>query len=204
MIDADNWRQTSIDEVVSIFSGAGVSWWIAGGWALDLFLGRITRDHKDIDVQILRRDQLAIQRHLADWKLFKTNQPGLEPWPQGEMLEPPVNSVWARENDDSRWALDIKLMETEGDCWVYRRDPRIRGKIRQLGLRTGTGIPYIAPEVQLLFKSAGTDEKDLADLDVTLPMLSRDKVEWLLDCLRLQYQSGHEWIDRIEYWSNKA
>lgn len=82
MIDADNWRQTSIDEVVSIFSGAGVSWWIAGGWALDLFLGRITRDHKDIDVQILRRDQLAIQRHLADWKLFKTNQPGLEPWPQ--------------------------------------------------------------------------------------------------------------------------
>ena len=30
------------------------AWWVAGGWALDLFLGRMTRPHHDVDVAILR------------------------------------------------------------------------------------------------------------------------------------------------------
>jgi hypothetical protein len=36
------------------FSG---HWWIAGGWAVDLFLGEQTRVHDDVDVAVLRRDE---------------------------------------------------------------------------------------------------------------------------------------------------
>lgn len=201
MIDLDNWGLTSVEDVAEWFDGVAAPWWIAGGWALDLFLGTTSRAHKDVDIQILRTDQLEFQRHFRDWELFKANQPGLAPWPEGEFLDPPVYSVWARRESDSPWAFDIKLMEIEQDCWVYRRLPSIRGKIDQLGLRTGSGIPYIAPEIQLLYKSAGNSDKDRADLEITLPRLHPDQITWLLDCLRLQYQDGHEWIGRIEHWS---
>ena len=51
------WQPWQPKEVARFFSTLTVPWWIAGGWALDLFLGEQTRDHEDIDVQILRRDQ---------------------------------------------------------------------------------------------------------------------------------------------------
>ena len=32
--------------------GADVSWWLFGGWGLDARLGRVTRDHGDIEVWV--------------------------------------------------------------------------------------------------------------------------------------------------------
>ena len=46
-------------------------WWVAGGWAVDLFLGRRTRPHKDIEIALYRHDQSALQEHLAGWSLRK-------------------------------------------------------------------------------------------------------------------------------------
>lgn len=59
-IDDTNWSPLSVQELARVLSGLGVPWWIAGGTALDLFLGETTRHHDDIDVQILRNDQLVI------------------------------------------------------------------------------------------------------------------------------------------------
>src|SRR4029078_7200191 len=44
-------------------------WWIPGGWALDLWLGRTTRDHADLDIATLRRSQRMFWDRLADWDL---------------------------------------------------------------------------------------------------------------------------------------
>jgi hypothetical protein len=38
-----------ISEVVAIASEARVEVWLRGGWAMDFFLGDVTRDHVDID-----------------------------------------------------------------------------------------------------------------------------------------------------------
>ena len=59
------WDPLSIKEVQSLLEGAGFAWWIAGGWAIDLFIGYQTRDHCDIDVLIRRDDQLALQNLLS-------------------------------------------------------------------------------------------------------------------------------------------
>jgi len=40
-------------------------WFIAGGWAVDLFLGRVTRSHKDIEIAIVRADQGALRAYLS-------------------------------------------------------------------------------------------------------------------------------------------
>jgi hypothetical protein len=42
------WRQTNPVEVFEWLHTLPVYWWIAGGWALDLFLGETTRPHADI------------------------------------------------------------------------------------------------------------------------------------------------------------
>jgi len=203
VIDPDNWGPLPVDEVARLFKDLGIPWWIAGGWALDLYLGKVGREHIDTDVLILRNDQLVVQEHLSDWKLFKTKQPGLAPWPNGEYLNQPVNSIWVRQDDDSPWSFEIMLMNTEQDRWVYRRLPSIRGRISDMGLSTDSGIPYIAPEIQLLYKSGTKRDKDRFDLERTLPHLPADKITWLLECLRQQYPSGHEWMDCIEGWSKK-
>jgi Aminoglycoside-2''-adenylyltransferase len=38
-----------IAEVVAMTVECGVELWLRGGWAMDFFLGAITRDHRDID-----------------------------------------------------------------------------------------------------------------------------------------------------------
>jgi hypothetical protein len=46
-----------------------VPWCIGGGWAIDLWLGRVTRRHADVDVVILRRDQHTVRRTMGeDWR----------------------------------------------------------------------------------------------------------------------------------------
>jgi hypothetical protein len=46
---------------------AGGPWWIAGGCAIELAVGQPVRDHADVDVLVLRRDRLAVQRALPGW-----------------------------------------------------------------------------------------------------------------------------------------
>jgi len=202
-LDPHNWSPLSVEEAATVCEGVSVPWWIAGGWAVDLFVGRTTRAHGDIDVLILRRDQMAVQKHLSDWQLFKTKQldpPHLAPWPTGEFLDPPINDVWARsELHDGPWRFQLMLMEAEGDRWVYRRLPTIGGRIADMGLVTDAGIPYLAPEIQLLFKSGTGQQKDLDDLAAVLPVLPRQRAEWLLRCLQAQYLTGHPWIDEIQH-----
>src|SRR4051794_35699235 len=38
-----------IAEVVVMSKDQGLELWLRGGWAMDFFLGRITREHRDID-----------------------------------------------------------------------------------------------------------------------------------------------------------
>jgi hypothetical protein len=46
--------------VAALLAGIDSPWWIAGGWALDLFIGDQTRAHEDLDVGILRRDVIDV------------------------------------------------------------------------------------------------------------------------------------------------
>ena len=43
--------------------------WLAGGWAIGAWLGGPTREHEDLEISILRRDQTLLRRHLPGWAL---------------------------------------------------------------------------------------------------------------------------------------
>ena len=85
--DVYTWEPLPAAKVAELLSGLKVPWWIAGGCAIDLFVGRQTRSHGDTDVLIQREDQLEVQAHLSDWDLHRANYPGLVPWKEGEYLK---------------------------------------------------------------------------------------------------------------------
>lgn len=49
------------------FARYSLPWYVAGGWAVDLFLGRRTRPHEDIEVAVLRRDQGSLRHAFEGW-----------------------------------------------------------------------------------------------------------------------------------------
>jgi len=180
------WQPLAPHEAAALFAGAEFPWWVAGGWAIDLFLGHQTRTHHDLDVGVLRRDQLAVHAFLARWELWAAYPPGqLRKWEAGESLPVEVHDVWCREAAGDPWRFQLMLNESSGDHWVYRRDPSVTRPLTQVILATEDGIPYLAPEVQLLFKATHPRAKDDADLASALRVLSRESRDWLVMHARL-------------------
>ena len=56
------WQAYSISEVKQLLKNAAFPWWIAGGLAIELFVGRALRPHADIDVLLLRKDQILARK----------------------------------------------------------------------------------------------------------------------------------------------
>lgn len=196
--EARDWDPMYPDEVLELLGGLEVPWWLAGGWAIEAFVGRPLRDHGDTDVVIRRDDQLRVQEYLSDWDLHKTKQPGLAPWPRGEILPPGVNDVWCRPAPARPWRLQLMLLETKGDAWIFRRDSGIRGPLAELGRMATSGIRYLRPEVQLLYKARPESiAKDEIDFAAAEPLLVGSERTWLKKCLERRFPSGHRWIDAL-------
>jgi hypothetical protein len=195
------WEPMSVEDAAELMSGADVPWWVAGGWAIDLFLGRQTRAHGDTDILIRREDQLIAQEHLSGrgLLLYKTQQPGLKPWLPGEFLARPIDDIWCRWTSESPWVLQLMLLCTDADHWVFKRDPTIRGPLEGLGRQTAAGIPYVCPHIQLLYK-AGRDiiAKDQSDLDLAAPRMHPGEQRWLLRRLERRFPDGHPWIEQLK------
>jgi hypothetical protein len=168
-------------------------WWIAGGWALDLFLGRQTRAHADIEVALLRGDQAALRTHLSGWELHYVRDRRLEPWPEGRYLQLPIHEVWGRKHGQEAWQLELLLNEHVDGDWLFRRDTRIRRPLTDVGVVTENGLPALAPEIVLLYKAANPQPRDQLDFATVLPSLDERRKSWLTSALRLAYPD-HAWL----------
>src|SRR5689334_12704830 len=96
------WQPWSPREVAALFAALPVPWWVAGGWAIDLFLGRQTREHEDIDIQVLRRDQHAVRALFGVWDMQAALPPprdeswAFRPWHLGDVLDVAIHDIWCR------------------------------------------------------------------------------------------------------------
>jgi hypothetical protein len=136
--------------IAALMSGFDHPWFIAGGWAIDLFLGHIRRPHKDLDFTIFRRDQLALQQHLASFDLKKIvdrdNQSYPEPWPQGEWLDLPIFQVFVEIGPDGWPTIEALFSETEGDEWWWRKNPQVRRPYPSSASSRPSASPASAPK----------------------------------------------------------
>jgi hypothetical protein len=193
----EGWQPIRISEVAALFAGFDGPWWLAGGVAIELFVGAPFRSHGDIDVVILRTDQSRLHDALAGWELWAVDPPGaLRPWPAGEVLPASVHDIWCRDRPDGPWRLQVMIDESDGACWVSRRDPRIRRPLVSLG-HDADGVPYLAPEVQLFYKSRRPRPRDELDFSMALPHLSPDQRHWLDEALAMT-DERHPWRERLD------
>jgi hypothetical protein len=197
--DAYVWDPLPIPQVAQLLRGLAAPWWIAGGCAIDLFVGRQLRAHGDTDILVRRSDQQALQAHLRGWDLHRALYPGLRPWQAGEFLEGRYRDIWCRRRPAEPWCLQAMLVDTEADQWIFKRDPAIRGPLSTMGLTSPEGIAYLAPEIQLLYKARPqTLEKDQIDFDAAAPLLGTARAQWLLEKLHQRFPGGHPWVDALD------
>ncbi len=198
MAELGPWSPLSLDEATRLMSGLGAPWWIAGGWAIDLFVGSVTREHADMDIAILRRDQDALARLLDGWDIHVAAAGVLTPWKAGDWLEGGKRwQIWARPAPDAPWALEILFEEANANRWLYRRNRAVSLPLKHFGRVADDRTPYVTPEVALLYKSNRlTLDKNRADFEVALPVMDAAAREWLKAALRL-IDPENLWIGRL-------
>lgn len=192
-VGAGSWRGLHPIDAANLLASSEAPWWIAGGWALELFRGTFPRPHGDLDVGMLRRDVSGVLHSFSTWEVFEAKDGRLTRLFAGCVPAPDVHSVWCRPTAADPWMIELMFDEADGDTWVYRRDPRIRRPMSLVVRHTQDTPPYLAPEIQLLYKSKGARERDDVDFAQTWPLLAADARRWLHDALELT-APDHKWI----------
>ena len=194
--------------IAEVMAGFRAPWALCGGWAIDAWLGRQTRDHGDIDILVFIQDQQALFDYLAGWQLVAhdphTSDDTAEPWDgrplglpghlhgrlnTGEGLPERVNAA-AQQG----FSLDIQLNDRSGDDWILPRQPRISLPLRNGVQRSPWDLPTAVPEVLLFFKACDLRRRDKLDFLGLLPHLTAEQRDWLRDAISL---IGHPWLSQL-------
>jgi hypothetical protein len=191
-----------VQAVVRLFSSFNKPWMVAGGWAISLHLRRVVRPHKDVDIAVFREHQLNVQRYLNNWQMYVAQSGTLRHWAPGEQLARNEHVIWAWKPGVAAGRVDLQpdvellFDERTATHWVYRREPSITLPLDIACLKSSDGIPYLAPEIVLLYKAKGTREADDTDFRAALPLLSDRQRAWLATSVST-VQPGHRWLRRL-------
>lgn len=190
---------TPLQVIATELDGCGLPWYFSSGWALDLFLGRVTRLHHDVDVILDYADQLKLRAHLSGrgWQFISPYEKRFSPLPEFMRLEPPRHQFHAHRGEEF---IDFLLSPIHGEVWHYRRQPEIVRHIRHMALTSPQGWLYLAPELVLLYKSVNTSgqerSKDQLDVKNVLPALDDEQRAWLRWAL-LATTPSHPWLAQL-------
>lgn len=204
--DRFEWDAWGPSEAARLLVGVAAPWYVAAGWAIDLFLGGKRREHEDLEIAVPAARFPEVARALEDFDLFVAGpNPDARPDAEGGIATPfaeagalleTVHQTWVLDRAAGRWRLDVFREPSDGDTWVCRRDERIRLPYDRVIEHTADGIPYAAPEIALLFKAKHARPKDEDDLAAAIPFLDEDRRRWLAGALELVHP-GHRWLDEL-------
>jgi len=122
-----------------------------------------------------------------------------------ERLQPDVYSY----KQPSEWHVkELNFIELGFDKrsngeYVARENPRVALPMEKAFLYRD-GIPYLAPEITLFYKSgkasmegAYAKPRTIADFKTIMPLLPDERKKWLLDAIDATYPNGYEWLDGL-------
>lgn len=185
------WAPWHPRELAARLTGIGTRWYFVAGWAIDLFLGRETREHHDVEIGVPAagfaqvRDTLPGTWHVVgDGRAWNATPEALDAHFQ----------TWLWQDDAYR--LDVFRDPHDGDDWLCRRDLTIRRPYAESLACTSDGIPFLVPEQVLLFKAKHDRDKDRHDLAEALPTMTSDARTWLRDALT-RLHPGHPWLGAL-------
>ena len=193
--DLTRWDAWDPADAAERLAGVEAPWYVAAGWALDLFVGGEMREHEDLEIAVPHERFEELRRALAEFDVFVPVGEGLvrplESLSSDEFAE--THQTWMREPSTGLWRLDVFREPSRGDTWICRRDARIRLPFAAAIAHTRDGIPYAQPEITLLYKAKHNRDKDEADFAAVLPLLTPPRRRWLASALELVHP-GHRWL----------
>jgi len=182
-------------EVAQRLAGIAAPWYVAGGWALDLFHGRQTREHEDIEIAIPAAAFPEVRDRFPGYA-FDTVSDGWIWVNAGSAALAAAHQTWLRDPATGNYLLDVFREPHDGDTWICRRDEAIRFHYAEITRHTTDGIPYLAPELVLLFKAKHARPKDQADFDQAVPRLTSAQRATLAGLLA-RVHPAHRWLARL-------
>jgi hypothetical protein len=188
----DPWRP---EQVAERLADVSVPWYIAAGWALDLFRGEQTREHGDLEIAVPARGFALIRDRLADLECDAVDSGLIWRSASADTLAATFQT-WLREPGTGRYLLDVFREPHDGETWICRRDETIRLPYAEIIRHTPDGLPYLRPELVLLFKAKHARPKDEQDFAGTLPLLD-DAQRSTLTALLARVHPGHPWLARL-------
>lgn len=191
----DRWAPLSPSSVAGLFRDTAARWWLSGGIAFDLWLGRATRPHGDIDVSVLRADWEVLAQALPTaLEAHAALDGAILPLPRGPAPEK-FRNIWVADVRLARWVLQINLEDGDESHWRYRRCISVtRPWAEALDSRQGTAI--VSRAVQLLWKARDPAAKDEADFEVIAPQLPEAELRWLFDAVAAAHPRS-PWFGRL-------
>lgn len=213
-----------INKAAQLVNGIGCDWSFCGGYAIDLFLGRETRPHYDLDISTYWPHRDNIIRHmqetgwtvyeacgggmvhriidLAGQKRLKRNIFCVAEGNTNFHLKDCGNEMFRCEIEripQTRLDYIEFLFNTRTDrAFIYARNKKVTRAIEKAVLYNGS-IPYLAPELVLLYKSTDIKREGYQqDFELARQKMSPEGKTWLREALEICYPGNHPWKADLE------
>jgi GNAT superfamily N-acetyltransferase len=148
----------ALGEVTALLDGSGIEYWLFGGWAVDFHVGRVTREHDDVDLAVWLEDENSVA------SLLRTNG-----WRHAP--EPDEDGGTGYERDGVRLELTRLVSDGEGRALIPLRAGPVVFSEEPLGddARELLGVSARVIPLALLRdgKSRARDDRDDAAKDRT-------------------------------------
>ncbi|MBA2334683.1 MAG: hypothetical protein H0V90_07080 [Blastocatellia bacterium] len=180
-------------QIAAVLRDFKPSWFVAGGWAIDLFLEKETRPHQDIEIAVFRKDQVALHDYFDGWLLRKVVNREMVIWHRDEWLTLPIHEVHCYNETAQPPQIEILLNESNETEWLYRRNENVRRSLVEIKLESSAGVNFLCPEIVLLYKSKNLRAKDEQDFQAVVKRLDAERKEWLKDAIKVS-NSEHHWL----------
>lgn len=212
-----------IEEAAELLKGLDASWMFCGGYAIDMFLGRETRKHGDIDICVFENDRNTIKNYMLDrgWDVYEfrgmgklrkldretesdTNRnlmclkPGCRlvdfyPCDEPGLLYYLFHHTGMEEFD----YIEFLFNNAEDGRFVFNKELGIYRELDKAVLNS-VGHSYLAPEIALLYKASNADdENNRHDYEAAIPELDDEQRKWLREGLELRYPDDHSWKQNL-------
>jgi len=192
------WAPLDPEGLADFMAGFDRPWWLVGGWAIEAFTGR-AREHEDVDLSILACDIPALREHVGDRYHLWSNYGGtLRPFDDRfpEVLD--VRSqIWVREHALAPWIIDLPITPDRDGLWTNKFLDDHVVPLEAATWVAADGLRYLNPEIVLFYKARLRRPKDVRDRDVTWPLLSAPKREWLVEAIG-RLDPAHPWLGELE------
>lgn len=206
-----------------LLKNGGFEYAFCGGFAIELFLNRTICKHGDIDVSAYwnDRDKIILYMQSLGWNVFEMCGSGIAHHitdvkfqikakrnifcfkdgcslvklsPHGE------TDMYYLDFDHSGQTkldfIEFLFNNRNADSFLYARNENISLPIKK-AILTRDGIPYLAPELVLLYKSTDPDREGYQlDYDSVKAEMSVEQRDWLQVALKTMNPSGHKWLEK--------